>query len=196
MSDFISWKFLEKQLQSFKKKAKYETLSPAEITSIEPNIPKNVEQQAHPSDPKNENEGISYVNRIKNDKNSGETPCIEIQNVKGKIVKINPDDYEVTILAGNNILFQENIKKIASGMYQNILRSYGTEKTLHCIIKDFINTPEIFEEPKINFIQAKTILSSLKGTLGYVPEESISEVISKLDKKNACQIVEWLKSKK
>lgn len=190
--DFVNWNFLEKELTKLKKIALSESLAPSDRMHFDGPEPAP-ESAAEPESSSGSAESTreTYVLRPKpeEERDAEEIQYIEVKNTKGKIKKINPDDYVVTISAAdNNLIFSGSIKKIGS-IYFDIANKHGAKKALECIMKDFINRPL----PSLNFKQAKMILSSLKNVNGNITKTSIDDVMTRLDQKTQNEVKQWLK---
>lgn len=196
---FVNWKFLEENINKIKKEALSEVMNPADralLTQQDSANPQADDQQN--ATPARDSQMQNAPNMSADNEDSDEeVEYIEVQNVKGKIKKIDPNDYEVMILGENDRqLFVGRLGKMASGMYTNLLNAYGTKKTIECIVKDFINNKQIFNEPQLDFVQAKLIVSSFITSLGSLPKKSLIEIQNKLGKKSKEEFDNWLETRK
>lgn len=188
MNDFVNWDFLEKTAKSIK--AKEIALDPKDRNVFDNSVLQDQLSNNKPNDSMSPGRD-SYIRNMPNQiDNSEETATIEVQNTKGKIKKINPDDYEVVIMASGNMLFSGLTSKIASGMYIGIIRSHGPKIALQCIVKDYIKNPSSFQ--KLNFIQAKLAISSFVQTLGHLPTKALTDISERLNQTEQKELKAWL----
>lgn len=194
MNDFVNWDFLEQTLGCFQKKAKSEILNPADRSYLDQ--PENAPNQQENSDSLSTSpeRDSNMRNKTPLEEESDTESVIEVQNIKGKIKKIDPSDYQVMIMASNEILFSGSINRIASGMYSDIIKSHGTKEALRCIVTDYAKNPHIFTDG-LNLTQAKLTISSLTASIGYLPKKSFLEIKNKLTHTANEELNSWIKTR-
>jgi len=198
MSDFVNWDFLAKQIGGFTKKSRNEIINPADRQFLDQmtHSIENTKDSVTPSENKETTQDF-FANRTSDpESDPQEIDYIEVENVKGKIKKIDPNDYEVIISGKDgNVLVEGRITKIGSGIYEEVLRTNGIKEAVQCLIHDIKTNPEIIFKPSLSFVQAKMIASSLINTFGVIPKNSLSDLKYKLSKTDQKQFAHWMQKK-
>jgi hypothetical protein len=117
---------------------------------------------------------------------------IEVKNMKGRVQKIDLDDYEVMITSNTKRLLTANLSHISNGIYSDLSKKHGIRQALSELLNDFASSPnKVFVQPLLSFAQAKMVLLSLK-TGGQLKDESIHEIIAKTNNEERKHLIHWI----
>lgn len=189
---YIDWDKLEKNVKNIK--ASNENVKPLNQQPVTLEQRQEIQQQFDsPQSSAAPNNDTSVTTSILMnqdvDGSDAEERMIEVENVKGKIVKIDPNDYSVLIQAqGDCPEIRGKLSQLKHGVYLTIANQFGLEKAIKCLISDAKQK----SIGKITLAEAKLALKSIKRTGKHLNKESIDRVIAQLSANDAESLIIWL----
>ena len=187
---FVNWKHLETALSSFKKNARSEILNPSDRVFLDENsaLQESVQQQLPTQDKSQDPAETRQTNLLLKAEPEAdkEIEYIEVENAKGKIKKIDPNDYEVMIIGSNLSTIHGKLSDFKEP-YQSIAIKYGAKEALRCLMRD-----KVPEEKELNFREAKMIISSIVKTSGTISNTGLDKILQKVDFESKINLETWL----
>lgn len=183
---FVNWRFLESQLS---KRSKYERMTPLDQVDLTKMI--DPKKDSAPSAELHQEQGVQIPTTHVEQEDAAVIE-IEVKNMKGRVKKLNPGDYEVVITSNDQKILHERLSSLSEGLYLQMSKDYGMRTAVACLMNDF-DQLVIRKNPVLSLAQAKMILLSLKKTARTLTDNAVQDVIAQTNDDDQNALIEWIR---